>query len=518
MLSAGVRRLTLAVLGTALILTACAQAKLNVLFIAVDDLRTELACYGAGHIKSPNLDRLAGAGLLFNRAYCQQAVCSPSRTSLMTGARPDTTRVYDLDTHFRSTIPDVVTLSQQFIKHGYFAQGMGKIFHGGLNDAKSWSVPWTSGSKPPTPALPRMNGYMTQANIELLRADVAESNRKRREMRAKLGRQLKHSEGRKFRVRGPAYEAPDVPDAQTPDGAVARNGVKALKELKKKGQPFFLAVGFLKPHLPFIAPKKYWDMYKRSEIELADNPYAPKGAPPWTLSNYGELRNYRGIPQGREKIPDELAITLRHGYYACVSFIDAQVGLLVKTLDELGLADDTIVILWGDHGWKLGEHGEWCKHTNYENDTRVPMVIKVPGMKAAGKKTDALVEFVDIYPSLCDLCEIPLPAHLEGTSFAPLIDNPNRPWKKAAMSQYPRGYQRKPMMGYTLRTKRYRFVEWLKRGVDPSKAPPGPVELYDHDKDPAENRNIAEAPANAKTVTELRKLLRAGWRAALPPE
>ncbi|MBC8373624.1 MAG: sulfatase [Phycisphaerae bacterium] len=490
-----------------------ARERMNVLFIAVDDLRPELGCYGARHIKSPNIDKLAAGGLLFNRAYCQQAICSPSRTSLMTGARPDTTRVYNLDTHFRETIPDVVTLPQHFMKNGYFAQGMGKIYHGSLNDEKSWSVPWVLGGKPPAPALPRWSGYFNKETIGWLKKANAKLQIKRRELVKKLGRRLKYREGRKFRVNGPAYEAPDVPDSQVRDGATARLGVATLKKLKGKKEPFFLAVGFLKPHLPFVAPKKYWDMYDRKKIGLAPNRFAPEGAYSWSLTTYGELRNYKDMPQGKEKIPDDLAITLRHGYFACCSFTDANVGLLLDALDKLGLKGNTIVILWGDHGWKLGDHDCWCKHTNFEIDTRVPMIIRVPKQKNPGAKTEALVEFVDIYPSLCELCGLPLPPHLEGTSFAPLIDDPKRPWKKAAFSQYPR----RGMMGYTIATDRYRFVEWLKRGVKLENAPKGDAELYDHKTDPLENRNIANKSENAELAKKMRALLRKGWKGALPP-
>lgn len=490
------------------------SGKMNVLFIAVDDLRPELGCYGASHVHSPNIDRLAQSGLLFNHAYCQQAVCSPSRTSLMTGVRPDTARVWDLDTNFRSTIPNVITLTQQFIEHGYFAQGMGKIYHGGLNDTLSWSVPWTNGSAPPKPALPRVNGYMTEENMDLLRTDQKKAWAAKTARAKELGRPLKHSESRRFHVRGPSTEAPDVPDAQTPDGACARLAVNTLGELARKDQPFFLAVGFLKPHLPFIAPKKYWDRYDRRTVGLAPNPFAPKGAPVWALHDSGELRAYSDIPS-KGDISKEKSLALRHGYFACVSFLDAQVGLLLDALDALGLSDNTVVILWGDHGWKLGDHGCWCKHTNYEVDTRVPMMIRVPG-KPGKHKTDALVEFVDIYPSLCDLCGIPLPAHLEGTSFAPLLDDPARAWKQAAISQYPRSHQGKQLMGYTLRTTRYRFVEWLPRGTELATAPEGVAELYDHAVDPQENVNIADQHEHAHTIAGMRKLLRSGWRAARP--
>ena len=494
---------------------AGAAPKPNVLFIAVDDLRPELACYGESQIKSPNIDRLAKSGLLFERAYCQQAVCSPSRTSLMTGLRPDSTKVYDLDTNFRDTVPDVVTLSQHFMKHGYFSQGMGKIYHGSLNDKQSWSVPWVSRGKPPAPAARMVNGYFSEKNIQLLEREAKAMSVKRKALREKLGRQLSHSEGRNLRVRGPAYEAAEVDDAQTPDGSTACLAVRTMKELKKKDQPFFLAVGFVKPHLPFNAPQKYWDLYDPAKIAPPAVLDKPKGAPAWALANWGELRNYMGIPGGSDPLSKDLSRTLKHGYYACVSFMDAQVGLLLDALDELGLSENTIVILWGDHGWKLGEYGSWCKHSNVELDTRVPMMIRAPGKKG-GQTTEALVEFVDIYPSLCELAGLPLPKHLEGTSFAPLLDDPGRAWKKAAFSQYPRSHSGKKMMGYALCTDRYRFVEWAPRWTKQNPVPDGVVELYDHKKDPLETENIAGDPKNERLVAKFRKMIRAGWKSAQP--
>jgi len=464
--------------------------KYNVLFIPVDDLKPVLGCYGNKTVRSPNIDRLAARGLVFTRAYCQQAVCSPSRTSLLTGRRPDTTRVYDLDTHFRTTIPDVVTLPQQFKIHGYFTQGLSKVYHGGLDDPQSWTAPhW----RPKRPA------YGTPEGRELIR-------RLRREVRA-AGKDL-----RKWRNRphGLPWEAPDVPDNALPDGATADHAIEILRRIKDR--PFFLAVGFLKPHLPFVAPKKYWDLYDEAELRLADNPFPPKDAPRCALTNWGELRAYYGIPK-KGPLSESQARKMIHGYYACVSYTDAQIGRLLDELDRLGLGDNTIVVLWGDHGWHLGDHGLWCKHTNFESATRSPLIISVPGQKSAGRKSDALVEFVDIYPSLCELCGLPLPEGLEGTSFVPLIEDPERPWKKAAFSQYPRyirGHGR--AMGYSMRTDRYRYTEWRVIGKDVHFD-----ELYDHKTDPEENVNIAGRPENKQLVARLHRMLEAGWRGALPP-
>jgi arylsulfatase A-like enzyme len=458
----------------------------NVLFIAVDDLRTELGCYGASHIKSPNIDRLARSGTTFLRAYCQQAVCSPSRTSLMTGLRPDSTKVYDLVTHFRAHVPDVVTLGQHFKQSGYHSVSMGKIYHGGYDDRPTWSEP---ARKPKGGA-----GYVTAENREVIAKKLDQAKQ-----RGLKGKALSRAS------RGTATELADVPDNAYTDGAIAELAVDTMRELSKRGQPFFLAVGFLKPHLPFNAPKKYWDLYDPEEIQLAENPYPPKNVTPYSLTDSGEIRVYEGIP-ARGDIPPEQARHLKHGYYACTSFTDANVGKLLDELERLNLADNTIVVLWGDHGWKLGEHNAWCKHTNFENDTRAPLIIRAAGQKSPGHTTRALVEFVDIYPTLCDLAGLPKPKHLEGTSAARLLDTPERPWKLAAFSQYPRG----AVMGYSMKTDRYRFTAWKEKKTGKVVA----AELYDHETDPAENENIAHLPANADLVVRLRKQLDAGWQNA----
>ena len=353
--------------------------------------------------------------MVFDRAYCQQAVCGPTRTSLITGMRPDTTKVWDLVTHFRKAQPDVVTLLQNFKNNGYFVQGMGKIFHGKLDDPQSWSVPWGT---------PKAIKYAIEENRNLDKRQYegepdgdAKATDELKAARDALGMP---STG--MNSRGPAFEGADVPDNTFQDGKVAELAVKTLQEMSKKNEPFFLAVGFIKPHLPFVAPKKYWDLYDPATIQLAPNMFRPKDAPDYAILPGGELRNYNGIPEG--SIPDDIARQLKHGYYAAVSYTDAQVGMLLDELKRLGLDKNTIVILWGDHGWKLGEHDAWCKHTTTENDANAPLILSVPGMKNAGAHTDALVEFVDIYPTLSELAGLPLPSHLEGTSFKPLLDNP----------------------------------------------------------------------------------------------
>ncbi len=454
---------------------AAAAKRLNVLFVAVDDLKPLLGCFGDKTIRSPNIDRLAARGTAFARAYCQQAVCAPSRASVMSGCRPDTTRVWDLRTPLRRTMPDVLTLPQHFKQNGYTTISLGKIYHHYMkDDPPGWSEPaWRpSGDW-------KGRGYLTPG-AQAVAAKAAKG-------------------------RGPAYEAADVPDTAYPDGVVATKAVETLRRLKDK--PFFLAVGFYKPHLPFNAPKRYWDMYPLETIDPADNPFKPKGAPDLAMTNWGELRNYPGMPK-RGSLTDDQARTLIRGYKACVSYADAQIGRVLDELDRLGLADNTVVVLWGDHGWHLGDHGLWCKHTNFESATRAPLVLASPAV-AGGKRTQRLAEFVDIYPSTCDLAGLPVPDHCEGTSLVPLMRDPGRPWKAAAFSQYPRG---RGIMGYSMRTDRYRFTRWQHRKTGKVAA----TELYDHREDPQENVNLAGRPEHKDLVARLARQLDAGWKAARP--
>ncbi len=443
--------------------------KLNVLFISVDDLRPIGGAYGDSFVRTPHMDALARRGVVFNRAYAQQAVCSPSRTSLLTGRRPDTTRVYDLTTHFRQTIPDVVTLPQHFKQQGYHTQSFGKIYHNvDLEDAPSWSVP-------PLPVA---------KNPDEVDADPSPSSRNPRT------------------GRGPAWRSPDVADKALFDGRIAGKAIDAMRGVKDK--PFFLAVGFTKPHLPFVAPKKYYDMYPLGKVKLPANPFPPKDVPRIALADFGELRAYADIPE-KGALSERQTRELIRGYYAATSYVDAQIGRMIDELDRAGLRDNTIVVLWGDHGYQLGEHGLWNKHTNFEVATRSPLIISAPGMTKVGKKTDALVEFVDVYPTLIQLAALPMQQGLEGTSLVPLLHSPKMNWKRAAFSQYPRGR----VMGYSIRTNRYRYTEWS----EPGKALVG-VELYDHRADPAENINIANLPENNTIVAELSRQLKLGWRAA----
>jgi arylsulfatase A-like enzyme len=471
---------------------ADAPAKPNVLFVAVDDLRPALGCAGDPHAKTPAVDALAARGTVFTRAYCQQAVCSPSRSSLLTGRRPDSTKVYDLVTHFRKALPDVVTLPQHFKSNGYYAHGVGKIYHGGYDDPPSWSVPWegTKGKGFGPDGLKLLDDL--KAKAKAAGDDVS-------------------------RVRGLPVEAPDVPDGDLNDGWTANRAIEILKVRKGQKEPFFLAVGFLKPHLPFVAPKKYWDLYDPAKLPAAGPAAPPKDAPAFAPQFGGELRAYHGIPKSGP-VPDETARKLVHGYYAATSYMDAQLGRVLAALKENGFADNTVVILWGDHGWHLGDHGMWCKHTNYEKATRAALVMSRPGQKATGKPSAALVEFVDIYPTLAEVCGLPKPDGVEGYSFAPLLDDPAKPWKAAAFSQYPRGGGKDkdvgPLMGYAVKTDRYRYVEWRKRGGTEVVA----RELYDHTADPGEDRNVAADPANKAVVEEHAKRLAAGWKGNAPPK
>lgn len=447
---------------------------MNVLFIAVDDLRPQLGCYGVPGVKSPNIDRLASQGMVFRHAYCQQAVSNPTRISLLTGMRPDQTKVWNNSTGLRPALPDHITLPQQFMKNGYIAQSYGKIYH--VQDPQSWSDPVWHPKKPP---------FLTPEGQELVRIN----NRNE--------------------FHGIPYEAPDAADNDLKDGDTADEAIKALNRLKDK--TFFLAVGFVKPHLPFVAPKRYWDMYDRSQFKLPVNRTLPEGAPQYAIGKYEEIRDYLIKSKGWP-LDDEEAISLIHGYHACVSYTDAQIGKVIAELERLGLRENTVIILWGDHGWHLGEQGHWAKATNYELDTNAPLIISVPGQKNKGKSTDALVEFVDIYPSLCDICNIPVPEGLAGTSFKPLISKPGMKWKTAVFSQYPKEIpETGNVMGYTMRTSQYRLTKWAvpeKNFLE--------YELYDYNAGRIETKNLAKNPEYSEILTNLISQMEQGPEAARP--
>jgi arylsulfatase A-like enzyme len=458
---------------------------LNVLFIAVDDLRPELGCYGHPQVKSPHIDRLASEGTLFERAYCQQAVCNPSRCSLLTGLRPETLGVFDLPTHFRDRRPDAVTIPQHFKDHGYFTERVGKIFHtghGNRDDTFSWS---------------RMVRYDSAPRYSPAGQEALE------QAQQKAPRDSRNDQ------RGLPWERARVGDDDLTDGSTCAAAIRIINEVRER--PFFLAIGFVNPHLPFVSPIRYWDQYDPGDIELADNPFPPRNAPDYAATSWGELRRYLGIPP-RGPLTEAQAREAIHGYWAATSYVDALVGRLLDELDRLQLRDRTVVILWGDHGWQLGEHGFWCKHTNYEVAARVPLVISAPRQPHAGSHSRALVEFVDIFPSLCDLCGLPIPEGLDGISFRPVMEDPERDWKTAAFHVYPRSIpDHGSALGSAIRTDRYRLVEWRAERDGFVE-----YELYDHSVDPDENTNVAGDPQYAEILTDLRDRLHAGWKSEIP--
>ena len=468
-----------------------AASKPNVLFIAVDDLRPDLGCYGNKVAKSPNIDRIAVRGTVFNRAYVSQAVCSPSRTAIMTGLRPDTTRVWDLTTHFRVAQPDCTTLPQYFKANGYHTAALNKVYHKGLEDGRSWSEPhwYSSGNAVDTDLVDWTKQIKTKHDVNV--EEYAERDE----------RGAKRPNGKNAKV-GPAFEVSPKADDQLPDGAAAAEAVKRLHALKSKGQPFFLAVGFAKPHLPFVAPKKYWDLYDPNTIPLPAIDHLPKGAPEFAGHNNSELHNYPGVPK-ENPIPADFAKQLRHGYYACISYTDAQIGKVLDALEKEGLADNTIIVLWGDHGWQLGDHGLWHKHTNFELATRAPLLISVPKQKTAGQKCNAPVEFVDVYPTLADLCGLPKPTGLPGSSLKPFIENPATPMAKVAISQYPRKASEGNVMGYSIRDERWRATFWRERNGTKIVA----TELYDEQNDPAETVSLHDRPEHQTLLATLAKNL-----------
>ena len=483
----------------------------NVLFIAVDDLRPELGCYGQSYVKSPNMDRLADGGVTFTRAYCQQAVCNPSRASLLTGLRPDTLQVWDLKTDFRSKRPQAVTLPQHFKDHGYHTVAIGKIFHNTIPDPVSWSEPKM-----------HIDGYPFDPDAVYRDPENVQWLERRKEEITLRGQQQRHIDRLgQWYLKAVATENADVADSAYFDGAQTEAAVGKLRELADRREPFFFAIGYYRPHLPFNAPRKYWDMYDRSQIPLAENGYLPRGAPLMAINTMRELRGYTDFKDAprpdQEPLAESQARLLRHGYLASVSYVDTQIGILLDELQRLGLRDNTVIVLWGDHGWKLGEHGSWCKMTNYEIDTRVPLIVSAPGSTENGKHCDRLVEFVDVYPTLCELAGLDVPAGLEGTSFVRLLSDCTRQWKSAAFSQFLReGIWTAPdgveYMGYAIRTQRYRYVEWVNWQTRQHAA----RELYDHEQDPSENTNLAELPGHRDLVQELARRLHAGWRAAVP--
>ena len=503
-----------------------APEKPNILFIAVDDLKPILGCYGDKLVKTPNIDRIAKNGTVFLQNYVQQAVSGPTRASIMTGMRPDYTGVWDLKTKMRDVNPDILSLPQYLITQGYSTQGIGKIYDQRCVDKKmdkpSWSVPYYNYFKTEEKyysketGMPVLGAYQlpeTKILAEKFKNEAIAKGIAEDEIEAYVSTRVK-----------PSVECADVPDNAYNDGANVIRAKEILINLKKDNKPFFFAVGFSKPHLPFVSPKKYWDLYKRDQMPVAQFQEKSKNGPAIAYHNAGELRQYSDIPALTEftdqkdiglTLPLDKQKELIHGYYAAVSYTDAQVGKLMQAMDSLGLLKNTIVILWGDHGWHLGDHNLWCKHTNFEQATHAPLLISAPWIQPSVSKS--MTEFVDIFPTLCDLAGVPIPGHLDGKSLMPVMKNPAAKVKDFAVSQYPRngsaseterlGYADGKCMGYSIRNSRYRYTIWMRdnfRSNRPfDKNLIVATELYDYQKDPNETINVVEDKNYADVLKEM---------------
>ncbi|MBT4693727.1 MAG: sulfatase [Planctomycetaceae bacterium] len=462
--------------------------KPNVLFIAVDDLRPSLGCYGDKHAFSPNIDALAKRSVLFDQAHCQVAVCNPSRASLMTGLRPDKLGVWTLPIHFREARPDAVTIPQWFRRHGYTAISHGKIFHNPTPDPQSWSEP-----------IRQLTGVKQGYPDDVLNVISSAQT------------DLPPNDWRKNNLRGPATAAPVIADHLLVDGARTDLVIEDLARFAESEQPFFLAMGFIRPHLAWIAPKKYWDMYDPSTLPVLINEQVIPNTPPYAISTSYELTHYVdqiNFPKPRDahRLSNQNAQHLMHGYYACVSYVDAQIGRILAALEEHGHADNTIVVLWSDHGWKLGEHNGWGKMSNYEIDTRVPLLIATPDSRSAGQRISSPVELLDLFPTLCDLTEIERPTFIDGKSRVDMLYNPKGNYQSVAYSQYYRRHDHsedaqqsqltqtphvKQYMGYALRTATHRYVQWRDFETGATTA----HELYDHRTSDGETENIFDKAA-----------------------
>lgn len=464
-----------------------AAEKPNVLFILVDDLKPTIGAFGDETAITPNLDRLSRAGVRFENAYCNQAVCMASRYNLMLGSRSTSTGFYSFGTQFRDVYPDAVTLPQHFINNGYVAHSIGKVYHighGNTNDDASWSVPHHPDKV--------IDYILPESNFrELTREEGLFTNMGARE------------ESGEHRPRGAAWESADVLDEAYADGRTAATAADRLHWLKRNEKnPFFLAVGFVRPHLPFSAPKKYWDMYDRAKLPMPEYEMPPKNAPDFAGKKDGEIAAFKPVPRtGGEPYEPDLTRQLIHGYYASVTYMDAQLGKVLDALEATGLADHTIVVLWGDHGYHLGDHGVWTKHTNYEQAVRIPIIIRTPDGRHAGKRAKQLAETVDLYPTLAALAGLPAPKTsqpIDGIDLSPVLKAPDKTIRDYAYHAFNRGNR----TGRAIRTERYRIVEWLQPGKPLEQAI---YELYDYQEDPLETENIA--PSNPVALAEMKALL-----------
>jgi iduronate 2-sulfatase len=458
--------------------------KPNVLLICVDDLKPTLGCYGDPLAKTPNIDRLAARGTTFDLAYCNQAVCAPSRYNLMLGSRSTSLGLYGLGTPFRKIMPEAVTLPQYFMQHGWKAESVGKLFHvghGNTGDSVSWS------SEPHYEPVVEYRLPENSAGGRLTREEALFTN----QQLDRIG----------SLPRGHAWEIADVPDNAYADGRIAEEGIRRLRAAKDHpDEPMFLALGFVKPHLPLCAPKKYWDMYDRAVFPLAKRQTPPEGAPAFANKGMIEIDQYEPVV-GPAPLNEDLQRSLIHGYYATISYMDAQVGRVLDELDRLKMTENTLILLWGDHGWHLGDLGYWTKHTNYEQANRIPIIISAPGIGKSGVHTRQLAETVDIYPTLAELAGLPAPLGpqpMDGISLVPVLRDPAVRIRDHAYHAFPRGQR----VGRAIRTERYRFIEWKRPGESADKAI---LELYDYVADPLESRNLAAS--KPEVIAELAGIL-----------
>jgi len=494
-----------------------ASKKKNILFVSIDDLRPTLGVYGDSIVVSPNIDQLASEGITFKEAFCQSAVCAPSRASLMTGVRPDSTRVWHLGDKFRKINPAAVTMPQYFSRFGYHTVNIGKIFHNYLPDSVSWDEP----DLRPQQYL-REDWLKRDGETFYISKEVHASQKIKRDSLLKL-RPKRYADGWNT---GPAWEASEVHDTMYYDGAQTELAKRTLTRLAKSDQPFYMGFGFFRPHLPFAVPKKYWDLYDHGSIPLPINPEIPENAPLHSLNSMYELRHYDGfghVPHPTEdyKMNMDTLRTLRQGYYASVSYVDALLGDLISHMKEIDIYDNTIIVVWGDHGWKLGDHNSWGKMTNYNIDLKVPIIIRYPDQENRGAQPNGITELVDLFPTICELADVETPDYMQGTSLVPLIKNPELDWKSAAFSQFHRrpkvSADGKRYMGYSMNTPEYHYIEWYswdhKTGT---KGELKNIELYDRINDPFEKVNISESSNLTDVKMELARQLADGWKEALP--